>query len=245
MSGAAAAGSMRVLVLLAVGTSALAAQGPLVRTEGWRHIFDPGGVEPGIGAVAFTWPESATWSDTLLLHAGAGVERPVGRFLFASDGAGGWQYAVEWSDTLATNLLEFGYEEVGLPLDSLAADGGWARVVPGFRKDGTPVHAWAAVGGRVQVVRWPERLIERDLFFRDGVTPAFYAAPDGAPAAFPLPGRDYILHPLEARGPWMRVRAVTPSDMCDTPESPRAAELWIRYLDERGRPLVWYHTRGC
>lgn len=236
---------MRILVLLAVSATTLAAQVRTVRTEGWRHIFDPGKVEPGIGAVAFAWPETTVWSDTLLLHAGPGVGRPAGRFLFASDGAGGWQYAIEWSDTLATNLLEFGYEEVGLPMDSLSTDGGWARVVPGFRMDGTPVHAWAVVGGRVQVVRWPERLAERGLFFRDGVAPAFFAAPDGAPAAFPLASDDYILHPLEVRGPWMRVRAVTPADMCADPESPRSAELWIRYLDERGRPLVWYHTRGC
>lgn len=76
--------------------------------------------------------------------------------------------------------------------------------------------------------------------------PEFFDAPAGRRVAFPLPADgDYILHPLEIRDSWMRVRAVTPSDMCADPEAPKHAELWIRFVDAFDRPLVWYHTRGC
>lgn len=241
------AGAVRTLLLLAAGAATAAAQTtPLVRTEGWRHLFDPGSIDPGIGVVAFGAPQGPAWSDTLPLYARPGARQPIGRFLFASDGAGGWGYAIEWPESLTTNLLEYGYEEAGLPFDSLSPDERWARVIPGFTRGGSAVVAWAPVSELVTIVRWREHLAEHDVFFRDGVSPAFYEAPDGRPVAFPLPDTsDYILHPLAIRGTWMRVRAVTPSDMCADPEAPTQAELWIRFLDPSGRPLVWYHTRGC
>ena len=240
-------GTVRTLLLLAAGAATAAAQAaPLVRTEGWRHLFDPGSIDPGIGVVSFGVPRQSEWADTLVLLEQPGASRPMGRFLFASDGTGGWTYAIIWPDSLTTNLLEYGYEEAGLPFDSLSPDGRWARVIPGFTREGSPVVAWAPASELVTIVRWREHLAEHDLFFRDGVTPAFFDAPDGRLVEFALPETgDYILHPLETRGSWMRVRAVTPSDMCADPEAPNEAQLWIRLLDSSGRPLVWYHTRGC
>jgi hypothetical protein len=72
--------------------------------------------------------------------------------------------------------------------------------------------------------------------------------PDSAtPARGPAGDADaYAMHPVEARGPWLRVRVVTPSDNCEPDPAPRRTrELWIRYLDARGRPNVWYYARGC
>jgi len=251
--GSTGSGSSRVAMLLAMlgaAAATAAAQGPpLIRTEGWRHLFDPGAADPGVGVVTFVSPRQASWADTLPLFAQPGGEGPIGRFVFAADSVRGWVYAVEWADTLTTNLLEYGYEEAGLPVDSLSDDGAWARVIPGFATDGGAVRAWAPIRpGLTELVRWRERLAEHDLFFRAGVTPAFFDAPGGAPVPFPLRAADdgdYILHPLEIRGSWMRVRAVTPSDMCDNPAAPQVAELWIRFLDPSGRPAVWYYTRGC
>lgn len=239
--------ALSALALLALTSAARAQQGRWVRVEGWRHLFEPGSGDPGVGVVAFAWPDRASWADTLPLYRHPGDARAVGAFVFASDSARGWIYGVAWLDTLSTNLLEYGYEEVGLPFDSLSPDSTWARVIPGFNLGGMPARAWVALRpGVPTLVRWAERLTEHDLFFRDGVAPALFDAPDGAPVPFPpVTAGNYILHPLEARGPWLRVRVVTPSDMCDDPERPTEAKAWIRYLDDAGRPLVWYHTRGC
>jgi hypothetical protein len=225
-----------------------ALQEVLVRTEGWRHLFDPRPVDPGIGVLAFpAFYDDARPADSLYLHHRPVAGRPAGFFIVTTDGMS-QVFALAWPVPLATNLIEFDYEIPGLPFDSLSPDRRWARVIPGFGPDTQPVYAWAPVGtGSSRLVVWAEELGQHDLFFRAGVAPAFFDAPAGRPVVFPLPaeGQNYILHPLEARGAWLRVRAVTPSDLCADPESPRSAELWIRFLDATGRPLTWYHTRGC
>jgi hypothetical protein len=235
---------MAITTMAAVATR----QQSLVRIEGWRHLFDPGPVDPGIGVLAFpAFYDHPRPADSLALHHRPDAERPAGYFVVSTDSLT-QAFALEWPAPLTTNLIEFEYEIPGLPIDSFSPDRRWARVIPGFGPDARPVYAWARVGaGSSRLVVWAEQLSQHDLFFRAGVEPAFFDAPEGRPAAFPLPaeGHDYILHPLETQGPWLRVRAVTPSDMCADPESPRSAELWIRSLDASGRPLVWYHTRGC
>jgi hypothetical protein len=241
-----------VLVVTGTAATTLAAmaalQQGLVRTEGWRHLFDPGPVDPGLGVLAFpAFYDDARPADSLALYLRPSAGRPAGFFIVTTDSMS-QSFALEWPAPLATNLIEFDYEIPGLPFDSLSPDRRWARVIPGFGPDTQPVYAWARVGaGSARLVVWAEQLGQHDLFFRAGAEPAFFDAPAGRPVAFPLPadGQDYILHPLEARGAWLRVRAVTPSDMCADPASPRSAEVWIRYLDGSGRPRVWYHTRGC
>jgi hypothetical protein len=222
-------------------------QGPLVRVEGWRHLFGPGPVDPGAGLVAFGG-EAASAADTIPLYRRRGDARPAGYVIRLTDTAAMAQtWALEWPESLATNLLEFGYEIPGLPADSAPGADGWISVLPGFAADGSPARAWTRPADHAaEFVAWNVHLPEHELFFREGVRPEFFAAPEGGRVEFPLPaGGDYVLHPLEARAGWLKVRAVTPSDFCADPEAPATAELWIRYLDRSGRPLVWYHTRGC
>jgi hypothetical protein len=39
---------------------------------------------------------------------------------------------------------------------------------------------------------------------------------------------------------------VTPSDACgEEPGAVRDTVAWVRTVDDRGRPRVWYYTRGC
>jgi hypothetical protein len=240
-----------MLVFLHAGAgAAVGQQGPVFRTVGWRHLFEPGPADAGIGIVAFAWPNPPAAPDSLPLYRRPGERAPAGHFVFEPDGSGGWTYAITWPESLSTNLLEFGYELAGLPFDSATADERWLRVIPGFDPSGSPRFAWvepAAAADSLEIIRWDHHLSIQDLYFRAGVTPVFFDAPGGQPVAFPLPEErvEYILHPLERRGDWLLVRAVTPSDYCDAPESPRRAELWIRYLDPTGRPLAWYATRGC
>ena len=242
--------SSRIFLLLAlVPSTGHAQQVSQVLTRGWRHLDDPSGgpsPNPGLGVVTFTAGQGH--SDSIPLYPESEASQPEGYFHFLPDSTGGWTYALAWPDPLVTNLIEFDYESAGLPVDSITPDGRRARVIPGFDAGGRSVRAWVAVRGPgVEILTWRKRLTERDLFFRPGTTPAFFESPEGRPMDFPLGevGNDYILHPLEVRGPWMRVRAVVASDMCEEPPSPKVSVLWIRYLDESGRPLVWYHTRGC
>lgn len=188
------------------------------------------------------------------LYAAPSTEsRSVGRYRFTSADLS-WSYALETNEQVGcANSLEYGYEEDGLPVDTVRADR-WVRVIYGFGVDKRPRLAWAqVVEGKTEVLLWPKHLTEHDLFFLDeehGLD--FYNAAGGTPVRLELAraaesGRlSYHLHPLRVSGPWMQVRVTTPSDMCsERLRATRDTTLWIRFLDPRGRPLVWYFTRGC
>jgi hypothetical protein len=186
-------------------------------------------------------------------------------------------YGAPADSLIGWGALEFSYEEVGLPIDSLATDpragddrragaraampgseplsrqdlSGWARVVYGYLS-GDRLFGWVRLQPRYAVTLWPDALPTHVLFFADSIPFRIHATPGGDVVRFPLaydpPGSnrvDYIMHPLETDGPWMRVRAVTPSDYCADPPTPRDTTGWIRYLDDASRPRVWYFTRGC
>lgn len=115
---------------------------------------------------------------------------------------------------------------------------------------------------RTKLLLWERELIDggRDLFFlapAEGL--ALYDSPGGervrlepAPVDDPRGGSpgnsvpDHRLEPLEVAGRWMKVRVVMPDYSCQPAEGPTSERTaWIEYLDERGRPRVWYYTRGC
>ena len=215
----------------------------------------------GVGIVAFAESpapgEELSAADTLVIHRDASAGAPVvGRFIFQLPEPFVWAYELEIAeDGVDGNALEFDYEILGLPVDSIGHDGEWVRVIYGTAGP-TYRRGWVrADQKRTRLLLWPEVLPERPLFFRDPATPGtFHERPGGERTGFELelspysggPAFDYRMEPLEVDGRWMRVRIVTPDDAC-TGESMETREriAWIEYLDEHHRPRVWYHTRGC
>jgi len=224
----------------------------------WRVVpWEPyAGVEPGDVGVGVAYLRRAedkgapSGTDTLLLRSEPNVAaRPVGAMLFTVDTVGGTHYAIAAEDSLRPNLVEYGYEESGVPFDSADATGRWVRAMLGFASDSSTRLGWVDTSQRgVGLVRWTEQLIDRPIFFPQPEFAAFFASPDSSQPVTVPPGGDdaYAIHPLEARGPWLRVRIVEPSDNCEPDSSARRTRtVWIRYLDDRGRPNVWYYPRGC
>ncbi|MHB1222653.1 MAG: hypothetical protein ACYC2G_01195 [Gemmatimonadaceae bacterium] len=163
----------------------------------------------------------------------------------------GWSYAVAGIDDLVPALLEFDYEIQGLAIDRIAPDGDWAHVLLGHDGSGRPRAGWVALDtGRVGMLLWREHLPQREwLFFTADVPPPLFDGPGGralgADTVFAADG-GYSLYAEEVRGDWMRVRIVSPDDSCGSAvRSPRVTRAWVRYIDDGGRPRVWYHTRGC
>jgi hypothetical protein len=210
--------------------------------------------DPGIGIVYFS--RGAGYgrvnADTLLVRSHPDpASAVVGAFLYTEHQKGiSWSYSVGAPVRLRPNVLEFAYEESGIPLDSLAAASSWGRVILGFHKDGAPYRGWMSLDStRMKYLLWRKVLAGNRVFFLQGQSPRFYAKPGGAELPLSVKtgsNADYILHPLEVRGDWLRVRVAEPADICgsDAAKS-RTAEGWIRYLRTDGRPLVWYYTRGC
>ena len=165
--------------------------------------------------------------------------------------------------------MEFGYETQGFPFHEMTADSNWVRIIFGI-KNGTFQDGWVQTDLKKRnFFFWRESLLKSVLYFDNNVkirsahrynTPdrdnshyGFYDGdgPNGNKVEFDLePGTssekyNYIMHPIRTEGRWMEVRVVTPSDYCDQPANPKVKVLWIKFLDERGRPMVWYYTRGC
>lgn len=203
---------------------------------------------------------TAPREDTLLFHARPAADAPPVAAVIVTYGAdGGWRHDVAAPRPVAPRLLEYGYEEAGVPTDSADATGRWVRGVLGLDSAGAPVRGWAELrDGRTGQLRWAEHLVGQPVFLLRPSAEAFRQAPDGPVLPVPVPSAgtgalamgteiDVAIHPIERRGDWLHVRLVAPSDLCvPGDEWPRhETRAWIRYLDERGRPLVWYYTRGC
>jgi hypothetical protein len=162
-----------------------------------------------------------------------------------------WEYGVAATDSLSPNLVEFGYEISGVPLDTLSADRRWARLLLGYDRGGRMRRGWARLDPRTAGVElWRESLAERGrLFFVDTMPPLLFDRPDGRalPRAAPADGaRAFGVYPEEVRGDWMRVRIQEPDDHCgEVVPRPRITYAWVRFLDAAGRPRLWFHSRGC
>jgi hypothetical protein len=224
----------------------------------WRVVsWEPyAGVDPGdlgLGVVYLTHAEdkgATTRTDTLLLRSAPdSTSPPVGAMLFTVAANGVTQYAIAAPDSLRANLVEYGYEESGVPFDSADASGRWMRGILGFTSGGVAQVGWVdARRPGTRVIRWAEHLTDRPIFFPEPEHAAFFATADSTKRV-PVPrgGDDaYAIHPMEVRGRWLHVRVVTPSDNCEPDFTGGHTQMaWIRYLDDRGRPNVWYYTRGC
>jgi hypothetical protein len=215
------------------------------------------GGDLGIGVFHFSWhedrPRDAS-ADTIRVRRDPSSSAPIlARFIYTFGAVTSpettWAWAVESTeDSLVTNEVEFDYEEDGLPIDSIAGD--WLRVIYAVNEAGEPRAGWTQRRQDTGVRLWRDFLQERNLFFLDDQKAAFYSSPSGTPVRLQLTDGanglpDYTMHPEEVVGPWMRVRVVTPSDYCFDPVQPKRDTVWIRFLDARQRPTVFYHSRGC
>jgi beta-lactamase class D len=224
------------------------------------------GPDRGVGVLAFasTAAPGTTleppFADTMVVR-----ERPeagstvLARFIFRVPEPFAWSYVLEPVEAgVRSNALEFEYEVDGLPIDSLGhgvveGGSGWVRVVHGVASDGTPRTGWVRHDpDRTEIHLWASELPLRPLFFVGADAIAFHDAPGGTAVALDLARRgelgppDYRLEPMAVEGRWMRARVVSPDASCDGEESGALERVvWIEYLDARGRPRVWYYTRGC
>jgi hypothetical protein len=175
----------------------------------------------------------------------------VGAFLYHEVRRGNaWRYGVAAPKRLSPNVVEYGYEESGVPLDTLVAGKGWGRAILGFDDGGVPYRGWVRLDStRVRHLLWKNVLAGNRVFFLPDASARFYDVPGGKPVPLKvkLDHTDYIMHPIEVRGSWLRVRVAQPADICGGPDSGRVSSslAWVQYLTARGRPRVWYHTRGC
>lgn len=173
----------------------------------------------------------------------------LGVFNSQHSGNGQTTYSVQAENVKTDNLIEFEYEKLGLPLRGISDN--WLNVIYGYDKSGKALTGWIEQkGGTTDYFLWKDYLKSAMLFFESTDRIEFFDKPEGMKAEFKLqPSQnlkyDYIMKPVELNGNWMKVEVTTPSNYCNTPEVKETKVFWIKYLDQNGRPLVWYFTRGC
>lgn len=201
-------------------------------------------LDPGIALVS---PVGGSARDSLRLFQTSADSVTWGWFIRDLSGADSLPFALWTPIPLQPNIMEFTYEESGLPVDSIVGDR--VRVLLGWDDARRMRRAWVRLDSTVTLHRWSEWLKQSPLFFRPGYPADFYAAPRGARFPIVIPGGDepdYIMHAKRVSGQWMQVEIVTPSDYCEEETTRfRRETVWIRYLDQAARPRVWYYTRGC
>lgn len=202
----------------------------------------------GTGILFLSEWTPAPSTDTIHVWRSTVLDTIVALFIRNVPSSSGYGFRVEQApggSAVAGNLLEYAYEDVGLPIDSIDAAAGLARVIFGLDSAGAPLHGWARLTPNVGHMLWKEHLASRSLFFIDGVPMEFHASPGGPLQEVDIPPDDYEMTPDSAAGDWLRVTVRTPHG-CSGEAAAKETVTWIRYLDpETRRPRVWYHTRGC
>lgn len=189
--------------------------------------------------------------DTLLFRESPRGGSPVVAALIRErPSPGGWSYAALAPPNVTLNFLEHGYEESGVPIDSSDGTGRWVRAIIGFTPDKQALHGWAALDTPfAERLQWDSVLAERAWYFLDSASTRLYPTLADARArrnGRVLPAHQFEIRILERKEFWLRVRLRWPVDVCNYSEAPtQAGEYWVRYLDGRGRPLMFYPSRGC
>jgi hypothetical protein len=150
-------------------------------------------------------------------------------------------------------MIEFDYEVPGWAILRFSQDSAWVKVTLDPSHSSGPV-GWVRVRSDTAVaLLWTQVLPGKPLFFLHPAEIAFYDRPDRGARVdrqlmkYPSSERfNYIMNPLVARGRWLRVQLMSPSNLCESPEpTVRADTVWIEYLTPANHPRVFYYTRGC
>ena len=186
--------------------------------------------------------------DTIVVHREHSETCPVvARYTDSADGP----LTLDGCGPVTQSGVEYGYEADGIPVLELGADTAWMRVLYGTDTlTSQPRIGWVrAIPGRVGFVPWIDLLMDRGwLFFRSERDGPYHATPGGrrVDVSHVRPGGMFALYAEQVRGDWMLVRVESPSEHCDLPPPvARQSFVWVRALDERGRPLLSYPSRGC
>ena len=214
----------------------------------------PDTLDYGIGIIAFANPPGygpPGRKDTIVAYEEPQQSSKVlGLFLY-SEKKQSCTYAVAGRSKMQANVLEFDYEECGVPFDTILADNQWVRAVLGFRETGEAIAGWVRLDSAiVRYLRWVDELPSRDLFFLQGIVPEFHDRQNGSILEWEVslkPPLNYIMHPVDVRPPWMQVRVARPADICVGQKEVHSDTLnaWIRFIRKNGRPAVWYYAGGC
>ena len=151
-------------------------------------------------------------------------------------------------------LFEFAYEQFGLPVELIQND--WVKVRLGQDASGNNLSGWIRNVTPVVLENWATYLPTKATFLAVCEAPLIYKSPGIEPfdpkmrytyddiAKIKRP--DYRIQHLEVNGEWLKVRFVTPSNLCGSnAQNEIIIEGWVPLLLDDKSPAVWFYPRGC
>lgn len=143
------------------------------------------------------------------------------------------------------NILEYDNEMFGIPVNSLK--GNWAEVIVGRTKQDT-IRGWVNITNpNVGIKQWTYYLPTKSLFFEEKIQ--FFDTYEGKEIYVTLPVEntqpDYCFKILSRKRGWAKVLLLYPSNFCEQHKKVSRKKCWVRYLNNSGRPLVWFYPGGC
>lgn len=143
--------------------------------------------------------------------------------------------------------FEYGYEEYYLPVIQ-EINGGKVLKVIYQNSSGRYEHGYIEnIKTQIKFLHWNDHLVKQPLFFTDSLDYKIYEFQNGPEIELDNSSfENHIMWPEFEKDGWMQVKLITPSDYCEGKvNSAQVINGMIKYLDEKGTPLVWYFTRGC
>lgn len=148
------------------------------------------------------------------------------------------------ADVILSNKFEYGYEKFGLPIIDTANN--WIKVLLPKNEHFFEYGYVNLDISEIEVVYWAEMLTKVPLFFTNDSIKILYTWIEGEQIKIDSNVfNDYVLYPLHVEGNWMKVKLITPSEECELVSEGKIINGWIKYLQDNGRPNVWYFPRGC
>ncbi len=154
-------------------------------------------------------------------------------------------------ENMSARMIDvYDVSEFALPVLSFSPDSGWAKVSLDCREQVDTPCAWLNVAdarkAKLKVKSWAS-FFERDwtvVFLCEDMM-GFYSAPYDTCQIFPtLSGdsseSDYWMKVIKTSGNWMLVSLQSPIPSDGVEPIDKFPEVWIKYLDDQGRPRVWY-----
>lgn len=242
----------------AMGTPAARPAAPAVDTmirllDRAKWIASDGSMDPfnqlqqdrGLGVFGIT-SEARVLDDSLVIRSAPSASAPPIAVFRTDTAPEGWRISrFHAADSIDANIVEYRYETVGIPLDSVTPDGKWAHVIFGFAPGGRARAGWLPVPDSTRVEWWKDLLIEYEQMVVDS-TMRFFERPDSMLPGKPIEWESYDIHSVAIDGDWMRVSIQVPGDYCaDRVKDPQRHIRWVRWRDARRRPLLYYAPRGC
>jgi hypothetical protein len=143
--------------------------------------------------------------------------------------------------------FEYGYEEYYLPVVQVYDAAKKFKII--YQDDkGSYNYGYVQMDENNYVFKyWSEFLIDKPLFFINHSNYKIFEYRDGPEIDLEKSSfSNHIMWPEFQHEGWMNVKLVTPSDYCvKNSECSRIINGVIRFTDENGNLIVWYHTRGC